>query len=192
MDVSATYGSKQNMSGQIFISYRREDGSAWAGRLSDHLSNHFPSNQIFMDVDSVDLGEDFVKTIENTVESCDVLIAVIGKDWLTSSDLEGRRRLDNPEDFVRIEIATALKRDIRVIPVLVDAASMPRFGDLPDDLKALMRRNALQLSHDRFRNDAERLASAIQRALEKAVAERPGSEKNAWRLNAIKPKKKRI
>src|ERR1700674_3791573 len=125
-----------------------------------------------MDVDSVDLGEDFVKTIEETVGSCDVLIAVIGKGWLTSCDQEGQRRLDNPEDFVRIEIATALKRDIRVIPVLVDGASMPRSGDLPDDLKALIRRNALQLGHDRFHPDSERLASAVKRALEKTAAER--------------------
>ena len=166
------------MSGQIFISYRREESSAWAGRLSDRLSNHFPSNQIFMDVDSVDLGEDFVKTIEKTVGSCDVLIAVIGKGWLISCDQEGQRRLDNPEDFVRIEIATALKRDIRVIPVLVDGASMPRSGDLPDDLKALVRRNALQLSHERFRTDSERLAFAVERALEKTAAERrEGEEK---------------
>jgi formylglycine-generating enzyme required for sulfatase activity len=166
------------MSGQIFISYRREESSAWAGRLSDRLSNHFPSNQIFMDVDSVDLGEDFVKTIEKTVGSCDVLIAVIGKGWLISCDQEGQRRLDNPEDFVRIEIATALKRDIRVIPVLVDGASMPPSRDLPDDLKALVRRNALQLSHERFRTDSERLASAVERALEKTAAERrEGEEK---------------
>jgi hypothetical protein len=164
------------MRGQIFISYRREESSAWAGRLSDRLSNHFPSNQIFMDVDSVDLGEDFVKTIEKTVGSCDVLIAVIGKGWLISCDQEGQRRLDNPEDFVRIEIATALKRDIRVIPVLVDGASMPRSGDLPDDLKALVRRNALQLSHERFRTDSERLASAVERALEKTAAERREGE----------------
>ena len=149
------------MSGQIFISYRREDSSASAGRLSDRLSNHFPSNQIFMDVDSVDLGEDFVKTIEKTVGSCDVLIAVIGKGWLSSCDQEGQRRLDNPEDFVRIEIATALKRDIRVIPVLVDGASMPRSRDLPDDLKSLARRNALQVSHNRFRADFERLIFEI-------------------------------
>jgi hypothetical protein len=90
-----------------------------------------------------------------------VLIAVIGKGWLTSRDQEGERRLDNTEDFVRIEIATALKRDIRVIPVLVDGASMPPSGDLPDDLQALVRRNGLQLSHGRFRTDAERLASAV-------------------------------
>jgi hypothetical protein len=176
------------MTGQIFISYRSEDSSAWAGRLSDRLSNHFPSNQIFMDVDSVDLGDDFVKTIEKTVGSCDVLIAVIGKGWLSSSDQEGQRRLDNPEDFVRIEIATALKRDIRVIPVLVDGVSMPRSGDLPDDLKALVRRNALQLSHERFRTDSERLASAVERALEKTAAERREREEKE-RLEAERREK---
>jgi hypothetical protein len=151
--------------------------------LSDHLSDHFSSNQIFMDVDSIDLGEDFVTTIEETVGSCDVLIAVIGKAWLTSSDQEGRRRLDNPEDFVRIEIATALKRGIRVIPVLVDGVEMPRAGDLPDDLKALIRRNALQLSHERFRTDSERLESAIERALEKTTAEQREREEEG-RLKA--------
>jgi len=160
------------MSGQIFISYRREDSAASAGRLFDRLSSHFLSNQIFMDVDSIDLGENFVETIGETVGSCDVLIAVIGKSWLTSCDQKGQRRLDNADDFVRLEIATALKRDIRVIPVLVDGASMPQSRDLPDDLRDLVRRNALQLSHDRFRTDSERLQSAVSRALEKTASER--------------------
>ena len=157
------------MSGPIFISYRRDDNSASAGRLYDGLKRHFASNQIFMDVDSLDLGVDFIEAIEESVGSCDVLIAVIGKRWLISSDEEGRRRLDNPEDFVRIEIATALKRNIRVIPVLVDGASMPRSGDLPDDLKSLIRRDALEVSHNRFRTDSERLIVAVERALEKTT-----------------------
>jgi hypothetical protein len=159
------------MSGQIFISYRRDDASYPAGRLYDRLSTHFPQNQIFMDVDSLDLGIDFVKAIEESVASCDVLVAVIGRRWLVSANKEGRRRLDNPEDFVRLEIATALKRDIRVIPVLVEGALMPQSGQLPDDLKPLARRNALNVSHDRFRVDSERLIDAIQRALEAAQAE---------------------
>ena len=159
------------MSGKIFISYRRDDSSASAGRLYDRLITHFPSNQIFMDVDNLDPGVDFVKTIEESVGSCDVLIAVIGRRWLISSDEEGRRRLDNSEDFVRIEIATALKRGIRVIPVLVEGVSMPRSGDLPDDLKSLLRRHALEVSHTRFRADSERLIGAVERALEQAKAE---------------------
>src|SRR5262249_46634838 len=133
------------MSGQIFISYRREDSSGWAGRLCDRLIARFGRNNIFMDVDNLAPGVDFVKAIRKSVGACDVLISVIGKRWLTSSDEKRRRRLDNPEDFVRLEIATALKRDIRVIPVLVEDASMPRPRDLPDDLKSLAYRNALEV-----------------------------------------------
>jgi len=103
-------------SGQIFISYRREDASYPAGRLYDRLSAHFPQNQIFIDVDTIEPGIDFVKALEESVGACDVLTAVIGKRRLMSCDQEGKRQLESPEDFVHIEIATALKRDIRVIP----------------------------------------------------------------------------
>jgi TIR domain-containing protein len=160
------------MSGQIFISYRREDSSAWAGRLSDRLSSHFPSNQIFMDVDTIEPGIDFVEAIEESVGSCDVLIAVIGTHWLNSSNPAGKRRLEIPEDSVRVEVSTALKRGIRVIPVLVEGATMPEAADLPDELKALVRRNALKLSHDRFRTESELLASTVGRVLENAEARR--------------------
>src|SRR6516164_6707019 len=120
------------MSGQIFISYRREE-SRWSARsLCDRLTERFGRTQIFMDVDAIALGEDFLKAIEKRVGECDVLIAVIGAHWLTSKDEQGGRRLNNPEDFVRREIATALKREIRVIPVLMDGASMPRSTELPD------------------------------------------------------------
>jgi hypothetical protein len=159
------------MSGQIFISYRRDDASSAAGRLYDRLSAHFPQSQVFFDMDNIDPGIDFVKAIEESVTSCDVLVAVIGRHWLMTSDEQGRRRLDNPEDYVRVEIGAALKRDIRVIPVLVEGASMPQSGELPDDLKPLARRNALNVSHDRFRADADRLVGAVQRALEKSTAE---------------------
>ena len=165
------------MGGQIFINYRRDDGAWAAGRLFDVLSRHFASKQIFIDVDNLDAGIDFIEAIEESVGSCDVLIAIIGERWLISSDEEGRRRLDNSEDFVRIEIATALKRGIRVIPVLVEGASMPRAGDLPDDLKSLVRRTALEVSHTRFRTDSERLIGAVERALEKAKSEQRQREK---------------
>ena len=102
------------MSGNIFINYRCDDAAYPAGRLYDRLSAHSPKNQIFIDVDNLDPGVDFVEAIEQSVGSCDVLIAVIGNRWLTSSDGEGNRRLDNPDDFVRLEIATALKRNILV------------------------------------------------------------------------------
>jgi len=154
------------MSGQIFISYRREQSGWWAGRLYDRLCRDFDRSQIFMDIDTIALGADFVDSIETTVAKCDLLIALIGNNWLTSKDDQGERRLDNPEDFVRIEIATALKRGIRVIPVLVDGALMPQSGELPDDLKPLARRQALELNHDRFDIDFKRLASTIRRFLE--------------------------
>jgi hypothetical protein len=166
------------MSGQIFISYRREDASHPAGRLYDRLSAHFPQNQIVMDVDNIPPGIDFVEAIEQSVGSCDVLIAVMGKHWLATSDEQGRRRLDHPEDFVRLEVGTGLKRGIRVIPVLVDRTVMPRADNLPEDLKPLVRRNAVEISHDRFRADSERLITAVERALEDARVEtqRKGEE----------------
>jgi hypothetical protein len=158
------------MSGQIFISYRREE-SRWSARsLHDRLCRDFDPEQIFMDIDAIALGEDFVKAIETTVAKCDVLIAVIGNNWLTSKDDHGDRRLDNSEDFVRMEIGAALKREISVIPVLVDGALMPRATDLPEDLKSLVRRNALRITDTSFDGDCQRLAAAIRLVLEKAAA----------------------
>jgi len=154
--------------GRIFISYRRADTSHVAGRIYDRLSVHFGEDAIFMDVEAIDGGLDFVKVLEDAVQSCDVVIALIGKQWLNIKNERGERRLDNPEDFVRIEIAAALNRDIRVIPVLVDGTNMPRSTELPENLKPLARRNALQVSHNSFNADANRLISHLERAL-KAV-----------------------
>jgi TIR domain len=179
------------MSGKIFISYRRDDASYPAGHLYDRISAVFPQSQIFMDVDNLDPGVDFVEAIQASVSSCDVLIAVIGKRWLVSSDEEGRRRLDNPDDFVRLEIATALKRNIRVIPVLVDGALVPRSTELPDDLKPLVRRNALEVSHERFRFDSGRLTDAIKRAFEQPEAEQRQREQKE-RLEAEQAEKERL
>jgi tetratricopeptide (TPR) repeat protein len=179
------------MSGQVFISYRRDDEKYAAGRLYDHLSQHFPKNQIFIDVDNLEPGVDFIEAIEASVGSCDALIAVIGKRWLTSTDQEGKRRLDNPEDFVRLEIATALKRNIRVIPVLVDGALMPRSSDLPDNLQPLVRRNALDVSHNRFNADSGRLLAVLEKVLEKADAERKQREEKE-RLEAERLDKERL
>jgi hypothetical protein len=189
--VSVTDGSSQKMSGQIFISYRREE-SRWSARsLCDRLTEHFDPNQIFMDVDDIALGEDFLKAIEKRVGECDVLIAVIGAHWLTSTDEQGNRRLDNPEDFVRMEIATALKRDIRVIPVLVDGALMPRSTDLPDDLKQLVHRNALQIGDTHFDDDCRRLVAAIEQVLERnTAAQREREEKERLKNERLETEKK--
>jgi hypothetical protein len=159
------------MSGQIFISYRRDDSASPARRLYHRILAHFPKN-VFIDVDNLGPFADFVETIEASVGSCDAFIAVIGKHWLISSDEKGRRRLDSPDDFVRLEIATALKRNIRVIPVLVDGASMPRSSDLPDELKPLVRWKALVISHNRFNADSEMLVAALERILAKGDEER--------------------
>jgi len=144
------------MSGQFFISHRREESQWSAKSLYDRLCRDFDPKQILMDVDSIALDADYIKAIEKTVAGCDLLIALIGNNWLSSKDEQGGRRLDNPEDFVRVEIGTALKRDILVIPVLVDGASMPRSTDLPEDLKSLSRRNALRITDTSFDGDCPR------------------------------------
>lgn len=153
--------STQQFSG-IFVSYRRDDSSGHAGRLSDRLVEHFGRDRIFVDIDTIEPGEDFVTVIENAVGSCEILIAVIGRNWLSAS---GSGRLDNRNDFVRLEIATALRRDIRVIPVLVQRASVPKPEDLPEDLVKLTRRNAIELSDLRWQSDVDQLISVMEKVL---------------------------
>ncbi len=147
---------------RIFINYRRQDSEGYVGRLFDHLTRHFEPNDVFMDVDSIPPGADFVKVLENAVAECDVFIAVIGPQWLTISDEAGNRRLDQWSDFVRIEIASALEQGKLVIPALVGRARMPSPAELPDVLAPIARRNAVELSHQRFAYDADKLISAIR------------------------------
>ena len=111
---------------RIFINYRRQDSEGYVGRLYDHLARHFEPTDVFMDVDSIPPGADFVTVLEEAVAACDVFIAVIGQHWITISDEAGTRRIDLWNDFVRIEIASALKQGKIVIPVLVERARMPR------------------------------------------------------------------
>ena len=150
---------------QIFISYRREDSAPYAGRLSDHLGQHFGQDNIFMDIDTLKPGVDFVEAIEKAVGSCQVLIALIGRQWLTITDSQGQQRLNDPQDFVRLEIKTALDRNIRVIPALIGGATMPQSMDLPNGLKKLARRNAIEISDTRFREDVDRLINAMDEVL---------------------------
>jgi TIR domain len=147
--------------GRIFISYRREETAYPAGWLYDRLADRFGKGQVFKDVDSIQLGDDFVEVIASAVGSCDVLLALIGDEWLTVTDAHGRRRLDDPDDFVRLEIEAALTRDVRVIPILVDGARMPRADELPDSLAGLVRRQALELSPARFDFDTGRLLKVL-------------------------------
>ena len=162
--------------GRIFISYRRVDSEGYAGRIYDRLAPHFGADAIFMDVDDIPAGVDFVKFLEKEVQSCDVLIALVGRQWLNVKDEYGNRRLDNPADFVRIEIATALGRDIRVIPVLLGGIQMPNVSDLPDNLQSLTRRNGLSVYHHSFHADTNRLIKHLEDALDAAESVRKEQE----------------
>jgi len=133
----------------IFICYRRDDSAGYAGHLYERIAKEFGKTHVFIDVDDIPPGEDFVKIIERRVLSCDVLIAIIGRTWLTITDKAGARRLDDPDDFVHLEISTALRNNIKVIPVLVANARMPRPEELPTPLAQLARFNAAEIS-DRF------------------------------------------
>ena len=164
-DISAT------SSGQIFISYRRDETAYAAGWLYDRLADRFGADKIFKDIDSIELGDDFVEVITTAVGSCDVLLALMGEEWLTITDQDGRRRLDDPADFVRVEVEAALARDVRVIPVLVDGASMPPAEALPASLRRLVRRQALELSPSRFDFDTGRLLRVLDRTLAEVQAE---------------------
>jgi hypothetical protein len=161
----------------IFVSYRRDDSSGHAGRLFDRLVHHFGKDRIFMDIDNIEPGEDFVTVIENAVGSCEILIAVIGRHWISST--AESRWLDNPNDFVRLEIGAALNRDIRVIPVLVQKAIMPNSQDLPDELSRLARRNALELSDHRWQFDVDQLIGALERILAAREEARQRTEQEA-------------
>lgn len=147
---------------RIFISYRRADTAGHAGRLYDHLSQYLDPDDIFMDIADIPPGEDFVKVLEDSLAEVDVVLVLIGPHWLTLADNQGRRRLDDPADFVRLEVITALNNPaIRVIPVLVNGAHMPSGADLPEDLQPLARRNAVTLDNARFGYDVERLALVL-------------------------------
>jgi hypothetical protein len=146
---------------RIFISYRRSDSKSFAHRLHDRLRRVF-GRAVFMDVSDIEPGADFPRIIEERLKSCRVLVAVIGKTWVTCGDDQGRRRLDNPDDYVRLEVAKALARDILVIPLLVNGAAMPQAGGLPDELKAMATRNAVQIDDERFAADLEKLIAAIR------------------------------
>ena len=147
----------------IFISYRRRgEGAGYGGRIADKLVEHFGKEQCFRDVDDIESGIDFVTTIREAVGTCEVLVAVIGPDWLTQSNDKGTRRLDDPRDFVRLEVAAALERNIRVIPVLVGGAEVPMEGQLPEVLEALSRRQAHELTDSRWEYDVSKLIEAIE------------------------------
>jgi hypothetical protein len=164
-----------NRMGSIFLSYRREDAEGQAGRLYDDLVAVFGSDSVFMDVSAIQPGRDFRKAIDQSLSSCGVFLSLIGKSWVAAKDASTQRRLDDPADFVRIETATALKRDIPVIPVLVQGASIPKPDQLPDDLKDLAYRNGLELTHARWDSDVQVLINSLRPYVSKASPQ-PGPE----------------
>jgi hypothetical protein len=163
----------------IFISYRRSDSEGEAGRLFDDLVIRFTEQSVFMDVDAIKPGRDFRKAIEENIHSCSVVLAIIGPQWLESADAGGQRRLEDENDYLRLEVASALRRDIAVVPVLVRGARMPRADQLPADLQELAYRNCVELTHARWKSDLQVLVEALKPYLGAAEEASPAQSKRA-------------
>jgi hypothetical protein len=159
------------MSG-VFISYRREDSGGYAGRLFDILSVHFGKENIYMDLDTIKGGDNFATVIEDKIGQCDALLAVIGERWLACTGVDGSRRLDMAHDYVRMEIAKALERGVRVIPVLVGGGKMPHQPDLPDNLRLLALHQAMDLRDAHFHTDADQLMDVLKQTVP-SITSRP-------------------
>jgi len=148
---------------RIFICYRRRgEGSGYGGRVADKLIKHFGQSKCFRDIENIETGVDFVQSIKEAVGVCEVLVVVIGPDWATQEDAHNRPRIKDPNDFVRLEVGTALQRNIRVIPVLVGGAQVPIEDVLPEDLEALSRRQAHELTDSRWEYDTDQLIRSIE------------------------------
>jgi TIR domain len=152
----------RTMTAKVFISYRRDDSAGYAGRVRDRLERELGRDLLFMDVDAIPLGTNFSKVLHEEVAKCGELLAIIGPNWPDARDEHGNRRLDDPNDFVRIEIAAALQRDIPVIPILLDGARIPKADQLPEDLKELALRNGMEIRHASFQDDMNRLIRGLK------------------------------
>lgn len=150
--------------GKVFISYRRDDAAGYARAIYEELTERFPPERVFMDVDAIEPGLPFDEVIRNAVGQCEALLVLIGARWLAPG-ADGRARLEDERDFVRLEIAAALARNIRVIPVLLDGTQMPKESELPEPLRGLVWRNAIELSNTRFNADVGRLAEVLAKII---------------------------
>src|SRR5680860_986526 len=150
---------------RVFVNYRRNDTRHVAGRLRDLIVARFGKGSVFVDVDSIEPGLDYVTAIDTAVGSCDVMLVLIGDRWLEASDDEDHRRIDDPADRLRIEIESGLRNETGVIPVLVDSASMPTSRDLPTPLVPLARHQSTRLRHESFHNDADHLLGVVERVV---------------------------
>jgi hypothetical protein len=155
--------------GAVVVSYRRKDTGHAAYRIRERLAGRLGEGSVFMDVDSIRPGEDFVARISQAVGVCQVLLALIGREWTTVADREGRR-LDDPDDLVAFEVAMALERGVTVVPVLIDGAEMPDEGDLPMRLKPLVWRNAYQVDQATFKHSAAALVEEVERLVDRPPA----------------------
>ena len=163
------------MADAIFISYRRDDSEGEAGRLFDDLTRAFGDDTVFMDVAGIKPGVDFRRAIEDNVASCGVFLAIVGPTWISIENAEGERRLEDPNDFVALEIVSALKREVPVIPVLVHDAKMPAASLLPESLQSFAFRNSVEISHARWNSDVALLVEALKAYVtpKAAAAEEP-------------------
>jgi TIR domain len=159
------------MTAKVFISYRRDDSAGYTGRVRDRLERELGRNLLFMDVDGIPLGTNFSKVLHEEVAKCGVLLAMIGPSWPDARDEHGNRRLDDPNDFVRIEIAAALQRNIPVIPILLEGASIPKATQLPEDLKELALRNGMEIRHASFQDDMNRLVRGLKGQSDQGAAD---------------------
>ena len=167
----------------IFISYRRQDAAPYAGRLRGDLAQRYGDENVFLDIADLTPGASWSQRLHEAVDACDLMLVVIGPRWLQAADAEGLRRIDSPQDFIRSEIATALRLDKRVVPVLVGGAHMPASGELPDEIVGLARRQAGELSDARWDDDLARMFEWLDRLV---VGARP-SARPAARPGASPP-----
>jgi hypothetical protein len=147
---------------RIFLSYRRNDDAGSAGRVHDRLLTAFDKSRLFMDVDGIPPGADYIDYLSREVEACDVLLAVIGKNWRGVQRVDGGYPIDDEKDFVRIEIAAALERRKKVIPVLIGDVPFLSDTDLPPSISTLARRQSVRIRHDTFGSDMERLINSLK------------------------------
>ena len=174
------------MSAEIFVSYRRDDSAAWAGRISEHLSQAFGADRVFMDVNGIPPGRNFVRLLDQRISDAEVVLAIIGPTWLTATNANGLSRLHEENDFVRLELESALRLGKTVIPVLVGGAKIPVQDSLPNTLLPLTKLNAISVSHEKFPSDVAMLV----RATRDAAAQRAGEDAlnagfGTWVLNSL-------
>jgi TIR domain len=169
---------------RIFVNYRREDAAPYAGRLYDTLTERFGEANVFMDVDTIALGTDFTEAIERALASCDAVVTLIGRSWLDATDADGRRRLDDPRDVLRLELEHALGRPLLVVPATVQGASLPREEELPPTLAPLARRQSIELRDEAWRDDLARLVRRLEQAVPRLAQPKPTARRRAvpaWR-----------